>query len=74
MRSHKRVTGPDLAAALSLHRVRVPPSQIHEFMVDRSRGYDQVGYTRVDVQNRLDSNKQRQLKKIRCRNMFIIFR
>lgn len=63
MRSHRRVTGPDLVAASSLHGVKVTPYQIHEFMANRSEGYDQVGYIRVDVQNRLDSNRRQQLKK-----------
>lgn len=30
--------------------------------MDRSGGYNRVGYNRVDVQNRLDSRRQRQLK------------
>lgn len=32
--------------------------------MDRSGGYDQVGYIRVNVQNRLDSNRRRQLKEL----------
>ncbi|GAY64419.1 hypothetical protein CUMW_233440 [Citrus unshiu] len=57
IRSHRGVTGPDLSAALSLHKVGVKPSQIHEFMVDRSGGYDKVGYNRRDVENRLAAKR-----------------
>ncbi|KAH9803232.1 protein FAR1-RELATED SEQUENCE 5 [Citrus sinensis] len=62
IRSHRTVTDPDLVMAASLQRVGVTPSQIHEFMVDRSGGYNRVGYNRVDVQNKLASNRKRQLK------------
>ncbi|KAH9750463.1 protein FAR1-RELATED SEQUENCE 5 [Citrus sinensis] len=62
IRSHRRITEPDLAAASSLNKVGVRPSQIHEYMVDRCGGYREVGYLRRDVQNRLDDHKRRQLK------------
>ncbi|XP_052291814.1 protein FAR1-RELATED SEQUENCE 5-like [Citrus sinensis] len=62
IRSHRGVTGPDLSAALSLHKVGVKPSQIHEFMVDRSGGYDKVGYNRRDVENRLAATRHASLK------------
>ncbi|XP_024042873.1 protein FAR1-RELATED SEQUENCE 5-like [Citrus clementina] len=62
IRSHRGVTGPDLSAALSLHKVGVKPSQIHEFMVDRSGGYDKVGYNRRDVENRLAAKRHASLK------------
>lgn len=38
------------------------PSQIHEYMMERLGGYMDVGYLRMDVQNRLDYAKQRKLK------------
>ncbi|KAK9213915.1 hypothetical protein WN944_005901 [Citrus x changshan-huyou] len=38
IRSHRRITEPDLAAASSLNKVGVRPSQIHEYMVDRCDG------------------------------------
>ncbi|KDO38459.1 hypothetical protein CISIN_1g047657mg, partial [Citrus sinensis] len=56
--SHRRVTEPDLVAASSLQQVGVKPPQIHKFMVHRSGGYDKVGYSMKDVQNRLDSKRQ----------------
>ncbi|KAH9779917.1 protein FAR1-RELATED SEQUENCE 5 [Citrus sinensis] len=62
IRSHRRITEPDLAAASSLNKVGVRPSQIHEYMVDKCGGYREVGYLRRDVQNRLDDHKRRQLK------------
>ncbi|XP_024042986.1 protein FAR1-RELATED SEQUENCE 5 [Citrus clementina] len=62
IRSHRRITEPDLAAASSLNKVGVRPSQIHEYMVERCGGYREVGYLRRDVQNRLDDHKWRQLK------------
>lgn len=49
----------DLAAVSSLQKVCVAATQIHDFMVDRSGDYDKVGYTRVDVQNRLHSYRSR---------------
>ncbi|KAH9688605.1 protein FAR1-RELATED SEQUENCE [Citrus sinensis] len=62
IRSHRGVTGPDLSAALSLHKVGEKPSQIHEFMVDRSGGYDKVGYNRRGVENRLVAKRHESLK------------
>ncbi|KAH9685713.1 protein FAR1-RELATED SEQUENCE 5 [Citrus sinensis] len=62
LRSHRTVTDPELVMATSLQRVGVTPLQIHEFMVDRSGGYNRVGYNRVDVQNKLASNRRRHLK------------
>ncbi|KAK9205448.1 hypothetical protein WN943_015715 [Citrus x changshan-huyou] len=38
IRSHRRITEPDLAAASSLNKVGVRPSQIHEYMVERCDG------------------------------------
>ncbi|KAH9744991.1 protein FAR1-RELATED SEQUENCE [Citrus sinensis] len=34
-----------------MHRVDIRPSQIHEYMVQRSGGYSEVGYMRRDVEN-----------------------
>lgn len=62
IRSHRRVTEPDLVAASSLQQVGVKPYQIHEFMVHRSGGYDKVGYNRRDMQNRLYSKRRQELK------------
>ena len=36
--SHRRVSSPELAEASTLHKVGVTPSQIHEYMVERSGG------------------------------------
>ncbi|KAH9769880.1 protein FAR1-RELATED SEQUENCE [Citrus sinensis] len=62
IRSHRRLSEADIAAASSLNAVGVRPSQIHEYMVERSGGYRDVGYLRKDVQNRLDYEKRRQLQ------------
>ena len=62
IRSHRRLSEADIAAASSLNAVGVRPSQIHEYMVERSGGYRDVGYLRKDVQNRLDYAKRRQLQ------------
>ncbi|KAK9225674.1 hypothetical protein WN943_010718 [Citrus x changshan-huyou] len=35
IRSHRKVSGADLVAASSLHKVGMKPSQIHEYMVER---------------------------------------
>ncbi|KAH9769827.1 protein FAR1-RELATED SEQUENCE [Citrus sinensis] len=62
IRSHRRLSEADIAAAFSLNAVGVRPSQIHEYMVERSGGYRDVGYLRKDVQNCLDYEKRRQLQ------------
>lgn len=54
LRSKRKVQDVELGAAISLHRVGVRPSQIHDYLVDVSGGYDQVGFMRGDLQNRLD--------------------
>lgn len=62
IRSHRNIKGPDLIAASALHKVGVKPSQIHEYMVERSGGYKNVGFMRKDVQNGLDSMRRQDLK------------
>ncbi|KAH9668083.1 protein FAR1-RELATED SEQUENCE 5 [Citrus sinensis] len=62
IRSHQRLSEAYIAAASSLNAVGVRPSQIHEYIVERSGGYMDVGYLRKDVQNRLNYEKRRQLQ------------
>ncbi|KAH9698472.1 protein FAR1-RELATED SEQUENCE 5 [Citrus sinensis] len=62
IRSHRRLSEADISTASSLNAVGMRPSQIHEYMVERSGGYRDVGYLRKDVQNRLDYEKRRQLQ------------
>ena len=73
IRSHRGVTGPDLSAVLSLHKVGVKPSQIHEFMVDRSGGYDKVGYSMRDVENRLVTKRHASLKESDAETCLLYF-
>lgn len=62
IRSHRKVSTSDLAVVSSLRKVGVKPSQIHEYMVERSGGYNNVGYMRKDIQNGLDSQFRKQLR------------
>ncbi|KAH9744126.1 protein FAR1-RELATED SEQUENCE 5 [Citrus sinensis] len=61
IRCHRKISGADLIAASSLHNVGMKPSQIHEYMVDRSGGYNKVGYLRKDMQNQLDTHRRKLL-------------
>lgn len=47
--SHRHVTSPDLACASTLHKVGVITSQIHEYMVERSGGHENVQYMKNDL-------------------------
>lgn len=62
IRSHRKVSTSDLAVVASLRKVGVKPSQIHEYIVERSGGYNNVGYMRKDIQNGLDSQFRKQLR------------
>ncbi|KAK9226069.1 hypothetical protein WN943_011115 [Citrus x changshan-huyou] len=46
-----KVSKVDLAIAFIMHRVGIRPSQIHEYMVQCSDGYSEVGYMRRDIEN-----------------------
>lgn len=61
IRSHRKVSGADLVAASSLHKVGMKPSQIHEYMVERSGGYNKVGYSRKDMHNQMDTHRRKLL-------------
>ena len=60
--SHRRVSSPELAEASTLHKVGVTASQIHEFMVERLGGYNNIQYMKKDLQNRLERKRRRLLK------------
>ncbi|XP_024046631.1 protein FAR1-RELATED SEQUENCE 5-like [Citrus clementina] len=53
-----KVSKVNLATASVMHRVDIRPSQIHEYMVQRSGGYSEVGYMRRDVENVVAKTEQ----------------
>ena len=55
IRAHMKVSKVDLAIASVMHRVGIRPSQIHEYMVQCSDGYSEVGYMRRDIENEVGS-------------------
>ncbi len=61
IRSHRTVSEADMAAAVAMTRVGIRPSHIHEYMVQRSGSYSDVGCMRQDVQNSIAKLRRKQL-------------
>ena len=55
IRAHRKVSKVDLAIASVMHRVGIRSSQIHEYIVQCSNGYSEVGYMRRDIENEVAS-------------------
>lgn len=51
-----------MAAATAMHHVGIRSSQIHKYIVQRSRSYSHAGYLRKYLQNAIGSNMRQKLK------------
>lgn len=55
IRAHRKVSKVDLAIDSVMHRVGIRPSQRHEYIVQCSDEYSEVGYMRRDIENEVGS-------------------
>nr|XP_011470682.1 PREDICTED: protein FAR1-RELATED SEQUENCE 5-like [Fragaria vesca subsp. vesca] len=55
---HISVQDSHVALATSMQRVSVKPCHTYEYIVNRSRGFQQVGFTIKDLYNKLDSKRR----------------
>lgn len=62
IRSHRRVSEADMAAATTMHRVGIRPSQIHEYMAQLAGTYSDIGYMRKDLQNAIGLQRRKKLR------------
>ncbi|KAL6179064.1 hypothetical protein ACLB2K_050580 [Fragaria x ananassa] len=54
----RSVQDSQVALAMSMQRVSVKPCHTYEYIVNRSGGFQQVGFTIKDLYNKLDSKRQ----------------
>ncbi|XP_004309406.1 PREDICTED: protein FAR1-RELATED SEQUENCE 5-like, partial [Fragaria vesca subsp. vesca] len=55
---HRSVQDSHVALATSMQRVSVKPCHTYEYIVNRSGGFQQVGFTIKDLYNKLDSKRR----------------
>ncbi|KAL6131147.1 hypothetical protein ACLB2K_069525 [Fragaria x ananassa] len=55
---HRSVQDSHVALATSMQRVSVKPCHTYEYIVNRSGGFQQVGFTIKDMYNKLDSKRR----------------
>ncbi|KAL6126253.1 hypothetical protein ACLB2K_074304 [Fragaria x ananassa] len=60
---HRSVQDSHVALATSMQRVSVKPCHTYEYIVNRSGGFQQVGFTIKDLYNKLDSKRREILLK-----------
>ncbi|KAH9792877.1 protein FAR1-RELATED SEQUENCE [Citrus sinensis] len=61
LRSTRQVSDVDYATASTMYLFGMKPSRIHELMAKCSGGYENVGFTRNDLSNRLYEGRREQI-------------
>ncbi|KAH9646936.1 protein FAR1-RELATED SEQUENCE [Citrus sinensis] len=61
LRSTRQVSDVDYATASTMYLFGMKPSRIHELMAKCSGGYENVGFTRNDLSNRLYEGRREQM-------------
>ena len=62
LRSHRGVKSPDRAQATSLRNVGIRTSQIRDFMLQQSGGYQNIGFTTKDLYNDVASQRREEMR------------
>ncbi|KAH9698523.1 protein FAR1-RELATED SEQUENCE [Citrus sinensis] len=70
IRSHRKVTGAELAQAKALRHVGVKTCQFMNYMADQVEGPQNLRFTRKDMQNTLDASTRAEMMKIDYKILF----